>query len=39
MQEQGLVDFNAVTWLMVIYPQGVQKEVASTSSVEQKLTA
>lgn len=50
MQEQGLGDFNAVTWLMVMYPRGVQKDLLHgtfeamrtslrASSVEQKLTA
>lgn len=50
MQEQGVGDFNAVTWLMVLYPRGVQKEIPQstfeamrtslrTSLVEQKLTA
>jgi tripartite-type tricarboxylate transporter receptor subunit TctC len=49
MQEQGLVDFDAATWLMVLYPRGVRKDLAygtfeamrtslRTSSVEQRLT-
>lgn len=50
MQEQGLGDFNAITWLMVLYPRGVQKELSlstfeamrtslRTPNLEQKLTA
>jgi tripartite-type tricarboxylate transporter receptor subunit TctC len=50
MQVQGVGDFNAVTWLMVLYPRSVQKEIPQstfeamrtslrTSHVEQKLTA
>lgn len=49
LQEQGLADFNAVTWLMVMYPRGVPKDVVQgtfegmrtslrTAGVEQKLT-
>jgi tripartite-type tricarboxylate transporter receptor subunit TctC len=49
MQEQGLGDFDAATWLMVLYPRGVRKDLAHgtfeamrtslrTSSVEQRLT-
>jgi tripartite-type tricarboxylate transporter receptor subunit TctC len=50
LQEQGLGDFNAVTWLMVMYPRGVQKDLVHgtfeamktslrTSGVEAKLIA
>jgi len=48
IQEQGLGDFEAVTWLMLLYPRGVQKGVVAetfeamrtamrTAEVEQRL--
>jgi tripartite-type tricarboxylate transporter receptor subunit TctC len=50
MQEQGLGDFDAATWLMVLYPRGVRKELVHgtfeamrtslrTPSVELRLIA
>jgi tripartite-type tricarboxylate transporter receptor subunit TctC len=50
LQEQGLGDLNATTWLMLLYPRGVQKDLLHgtfermrtslrTPSVEQRLTA
>lgn len=31
LQEQGMGDFNAVTWLMLLYPRGVPKTLVQTT--------